>query len=462
MMGLMRDPYALGVGVVFLLSRFILRVLMGMRFDTSSLVWAWQLLDPGWLREDLLRSLWYLHMQPPLFNLLTAFALHLPRSSLFLDLLFLSFGLLTSILLYMLGRELGLSRTLSMVIAIVAFVLNPSSILYETWYFYTYPVLFLTSLLSLLLVRSVRRSTFRRLILALSVLTLLTLLRTSYHLILFVLVGGVMLWYLRTRWRIVLPALLLTSLPTFLWYLKNYALFGTFSPTSWTGMNLTRLVWNMPGWEEERFRELHAEGAVSSLMTVPPFSPPDTYIALLGYSKRTGVVVLDSTVKPTVGTYNYNHAVYVEVSRVLLRDNLKLLLRYPWAYARAALSAIKIFTYPPYAYPQIGRFHLLFDEGNLRVLGKLRVWVGTYDLLYGWFGKRLPGLTVALMLLLLVGLLPRLLRFPDTGTLAVLLLYLIAVHSLLERRENMRFRFQFEPVAVMVVAAGLLSKRNRE
>ncbi len=454
------DPYALCVVAVFLLSRAILRILLGMVFDTSSLIWAWQLLDPVWLKDDLFRSLWYLHMQPPLFNLLTAVALRLPFPDLFLDTLFLTLGLATSLVLYRLGLALGLNRLFSAVLVVVAFVLNPSSILYETWYFYTYPVLFLTSLFSLLLIRTSRRISLAGLLGALSVLTLLTLIRASYHIVLFLIVALPLVWYHVGRWRTVLAATLIAGSPALAWYMKNYALFGTFSATSWTGMNLFRMLWNMRGWDESRFRRLKEEGLVSPLMTVRPFAPPDVYISILGYDRRTGVPSLDSTVKPTVGTYNYNHSVYPTVSRILLRDNLRLFLRYPWAYARSVLSAFKIFTYPPYAYVY-GPLHLLFYEGNMRTFKSLKVWIRTYDLLYGWLGKGFPGLTVLLLLLSFIYTLPRLLKFPGTGTLSLFLIYLIVVHTTFERRENMRFRFQFEPVLVVLVVASLLKRRSK-
>src|SRR5688500_4689088 len=40
----------------------------GIRFDSTSLGWFWQFVDPALLREDYLRSIFYLHAQPPLFN----------------------------------------------------------------------------------------------------------------------------------------------------------------------------------------------------------------------------------------------------------------------------------------------------------------------------------------------------------------------------------------------------------
>jgi len=455
------DPYLLILLAVFVLSRMFLRLVLGVRFDMSSLTWAWQLLDPAWLRSDPITSVWYMHMQPPLFNLLTAFALRTPFPSVVLDVLFLTSGFLIAVLLYRLALQLGLPRPLSAIVVAMVFVLNPSSFLYETWYFYTYPVLFLTALFSLILVRAIRNPTFWRLTAALSVLTVLTLTRSSYHLITFAIVGLALLHFLKERWKIVLMALAITSLPTLLWYGKNYALFGTFSPTSWTGMNLTRLVWNMPGWGEEKFRELHDEGIVSVLMTTYPFSPPEVYSRLIGFNESTGVVVLDAFYEPTTGGPNYNHAVYPLVSGILLRDNINLARRYPYVYVRAVASAFKNFTYPPYAYVYMGRFHLLFDKSNLRIFQRLKPLLRVYDLLYGWPGKRFPGITVLLFIVAFFLLLPRFLKRPDTGVLGLFLLYLIGVHTAFERRENMRFRFQFEAVLVLLIVSKI-TQRNRK
>ncbi|NPA79904.1 MAG: hypothetical protein GXO29_02485 [Thermotogae bacterium] len=446
--------------LIFLLSRAILWIILGVRYDASSLIWAWQLLDPLWLRKDLLTSLWNMHMQPPLFNLLTAVALRFPSPSHLLAPLFFAMGMGTSLLLYGVGVRSGLSRPLSFAVVSLVFTFNPSSFLYETWYFYTYPSLFLTVLLSYLLLRLNDGLTVRRLLPPFIALTLLTLLRSSYHLLLFPLLGGVLLWHHRRRWRIIFAVVLLTSLPTAAWYLKNFALFGNFSATSWTGMNLSRLIWNMPGWERETFLKLHEEGVVSALMTVPPFSPPETYASLLNWSGSTGVAVLDSMREPTTGSPNYNHAVYPKVSRILLRDNLNLVLRFPLAYLRAILSSLKHFTYPPYAYPLTGRFHLLFDRENLKRIYGLRLLIRLYDALYGWLGRKLPGITTLLLLLAFLLLLPGMIRRRDVAPVAVLLLYLLVVHVALERKENMRFKFQFEGVITTVVLANFLKRRR--
>ncbi len=443
--------------ILFALSRLLLRGVVGIRFDTSSLVWAWQLLDPLWLKEEsVLNILKNLHMQPPLFNLLTALTLKagIPPEGV-LDPLFLLMGAGISAFLYLLGLEMGIRPKPSFALVGVSFVLNPSSILYETWYFYTYMTAFLTSALALFLVRFVRTRRTSYLVVALLSLSLLTLTRASYHLVIFPLLAAALWYSVRLKRAVVL--VLLMSTPTLLWYLKNLLLFGLFSPSSWIGMNLQKMVWGMPGWDGKRFQTLHDKGMLSAAMTLPPFSPPEVYAERVEWEKNYGVPSLDSLREPTTGGVNYNHAVYPKVSRLLLRDNLNLFLRHPYVYFRATLSSFKTFTLPPYAY--LDGFRGLFDGVNVEKFESLKVWTGFYNLLYGWFGGRSPGITTLLLIAAFLLLLPSLLRRPDTALLSLLMLYLIGVHTAFERRENMRFKFQFEGVmVVLVVGAAVRSE----
>ena len=56
------------IGVAFGISR-ALYYFLGVRFDSSLLYQAWQILDVNLLRDRLVESLLNLHCQPPLFNL---------------------------------------------------------------------------------------------------------------------------------------------------------------------------------------------------------------------------------------------------------------------------------------------------------------------------------------------------------------------------------------------------------
>ena len=56
------------MAAVFVVSR-IAYFLAGVRFDITFFEWGWQCLDPELLTNRLLESCYYLHSQPPLFNL---------------------------------------------------------------------------------------------------------------------------------------------------------------------------------------------------------------------------------------------------------------------------------------------------------------------------------------------------------------------------------------------------------
>ncbi len=134
----------------FLASR-CLYYTIGVRFDQSLLFYAWQFLDVDLLQNRLFESTYYLHIQPPLFNLflgtiLKAFPQH---SDTAFHVIYLTFGLIMGIALVTLMVKLGISRLLATALAII-FIASPTAILYENWLFYTYPMASVLCLAALL------------------------------------------------------------------------------------------------------------------------------------------------------------------------------------------------------------------------------------------------------------------------------------------------------------------------
>ncbi len=439
--------------ISFLISRVVLRALVGLEYDTSSLRWAWQLLDPTWLKAEPLFHVWHMHMQPPLFNLLTAAVLRIPFPPEYvLDPLYLTLGALTTVVLYSIARRLGLSEMTSSLAVTIIFVLNPASVIYETWYFYTYPSLFLTALATLSMMEFARTRKMLPLIGTFTSLSLLILLRSTYSLLLIPIVGMTLIRYAREMAReIILTATLTGSLPG-LWYVKNTVKFGLPSSSSWFPMNLLRLiVGEHPLLTGNRMRilELYRQGKVSAAAILPPFSPPELYEDVLGPSEPTGVEVLDAHRKPSTGRINYNHRIYLQVFHTLTRDHMSILRSMPYAYAVGMVAGAVYFTLPPYAHIVFSR--RLFTARNRERIRKIRAWLRTYDVLYGWPGGRFPGLTVVLLLVVFLWKLPNAIRDPMRAAPSALLLYLVMVHAPFERGENMRFRFQFESVLMLFV-----------
>ena len=94
------------VVVGYLLSRLMYVVGYGMAFDDSELGSAFQFLDPAELRTNPLRSVFYEHIQPPLFNLYLGLGLRFPDPHAFFAASFRAAGLALHLGLYYRTRRL--------------------------------------------------------------------------------------------------------------------------------------------------------------------------------------------------------------------------------------------------------------------------------------------------------------------------------------------------------------------
>src|ERR1700722_11354372 len=103
----------------FLVSR-VLYYLAGIRFDSSPIASAWQYIDPVLMRTRLLESMFYLHMQPPGFNLAIGSVI--------------AFLLLRLMRLFRIPDWIGAPLT-------IVFIVNPGCVLYENSAVYEYPIL---------------------------------------------------------------------------------------------------------------------------------------------------------------------------------------------------------------------------------------------------------------------------------------------------------------------------------
>ena len=110
----------------------------GGSYLASTLDSAKQFLDPALLQHDLLSSLWYLHSQPPLFNLFLGLVLKAASDPAVLyELCFRISGLLIPLCMYATLALLGANRIAAFLVTLF-FMLNPSLILYESLLYYTH------------------------------------------------------------------------------------------------------------------------------------------------------------------------------------------------------------------------------------------------------------------------------------------------------------------------------------
>jgi hypothetical protein len=319
-------PVALGV--IFILSR-ILYSRAGLQFDAGTITRTWHFIDIYLLKNDLWRSIFYLHTQPPLMNLLTGIGLQLFPASYagIFRAFFLLGGFLLTLAMYLLGNRLGLPQYLSFILA-VWFAISPATLVFENYYFYTYPTTVLLVLSAVFLVRFLENRRAVDGLLFSLVLAVNALTWSLFHLVWLLGCFGMVIFLLKGERRKALwlvPAFLLV----FVWYAKNGILYDSFTASTWAGLNLFKTVTiNIPekvrkGWVKE--------GIVSELALVPPYRSPDVYLEYFPDTPTTGIPLLDE-INMSNGYRNQHHLSYVYAGKRYMKDALHIILHAPRYY----------------------------------------------------------------------------------------------------------------------------------
>jgi hypothetical protein len=443
--------------LVFAVSRVMLYEL-GVRFNANTLLGHGcaafpQLVDPELLRSRLLESVFYLHSQPPLLNLILGIVLKLTESPAqfgrAMHLIYLTLGVSLSVGLYLLLVRLGIRSWPSALIA-AALSATPAFLLYENWLFYEYPVAALLVLSALALHEFLRRGTLWPGIAFFVCLAALIYLRTIFQIVWLVLAVGLLLIARPDLRRLVLTASAVPFLLVLLLLAKNFILFGVPGTSSWLGQNLARVVEpEVPIAERKR---LVARGELSRISVIGPWAAPPEYLAVVRAPHPKGIPVLDQLQKSS-GCWNRNHSVLISTSRDFLSDAITLIGLHPSAYARAIRKGIGLYVRP---------FSL---EGYMDESKILDYTSGFNRLILLQLGTGQAGLTLVLAhvgaflwgLLLTSRLLRR--RLEPTAsavTLAYVWLtfaYVVIVVTFLEATENGRIRFFLDPLVVVLLSA---------
>lgn len=469
-----RAQLAFGLVAVFLVSRAAYFAL-GVRFNDYPLGVYWQFLPVRLLRTRLIESLLHLHAQPPLYNLYLGCVLKLAgeRHAILFHAVNVLLGLGVLLGSLALMRRLGVSRLRAAAVSLW-FVTSPAFVAYENWLFYTLPLAFLLLLSALLLEGFLRRGTAVAGSAFFCVLFAIGASRSLFHLAWFVAIGlGLAAARPRLRGTLLrcgaVPLLLLLAL-----YAKNGVLFGKFGVSSWVGMSLARLtVREMAPDLQER---LIAEGRLSPVSRVVPFSKPDSYPAeLFAVPTRFARVPALASLEKLNDATNFNHFGYLRVSDLYLADALCVLRHEPDVYRRALAEAWEIYFRSPSSLKFLGvdnrrTLATLFDVYDYLFFGRVP-WVGFSRGERGeadFSGARYLGLLLGLPLLLAFGAWVAWggaagQLGPDqrlvVGYLCFNIAWVALVGNLLELGENNRFRFETDPLSLALF--GLLIQRLR-
>jgi len=431
------------------------------RFNDGPLAVYWQYLDPFLLRQRLGQSLFYLHAQPPLFNLYLGLALKTGHERAVFVATYLLSGLAVYVGTFVLMRRLSVSPVVAFALA-TCWATSPAFVAYEDWLFYTLPVAGLLVLAVLVFDRAARSGTARDGFAFAMVVFVLCAARSLYHLLYLVAALG----WLALAWRRPLRALVAGAVPLLLLvtlYAKNAVLFGHFAASTWTGMNLARLTTDALD-QSERAR-LVAQGTLRPVSLVPAFSRPAAYPRAYFETVAGPRARALTWETKTTGTANFNHLGYVAISDDYLRDAAWVLRHRPGAYLRSVREAWEVYFRSP---------------SDLRFLGitnidALRPATDAYDAVF--FGRWAAGenaapqywlLRLGLPLVFAYGLVCALGRAGGreldrsqriaVGFLCFNIAYVALVGNLLELGENNRFRFETDPLSLCLL--GLLLDRS--
>jgi hypothetical protein len=457
-----------GLAAAFVCSRALIRAL-GVEFDTSSLRYFWQFLDVPLLQHHLLSSLWYLHSQPPLYNLWLGLTLKVAggHAETLMHLQYVALGLVFTLLLYALFERVTNRRWLSVAAAAIISV-SPAVLLYENWLFYEYPVaVMLVAALLALAVFAERRSMLSGTAFF-ALLAALVYTRATFQLPWLLLVVGLLLWTMPHARRAVLVSCAVPLLVVVLLYVKNEAVFGIPTTSSWAGMNLAEIAFAKA--PQATINRLIADGTLSSTAAIPAFSPLADYPGAVHRTRRTGVAALDDQVKaPRPGEpdtpVNFNNLAYVAISQQYQHDALRLIETHPGIYLTGVQLGLTRFFEP--------------SSDNLflvRNRGKIGSWNARFNELVLWRFRRVSLLSFALLLAYALALAygvalareirrghsaPTSSRLPVLAVTWLIVVWVSVLTTFGEVSENQRVRFCLDPLVLLLDISALLALTSR-
>jgi len=331
-----------GILILAFIASRMLYFWAGVHFDGETFFRGWQFIDPLLLKTDLWRSIYYLHSQPPLLNAFTGVVLQVfPENYVIVFHFFhLTCGVVLLFSIYGMGLKLGFQPWFAALISIW-FMVSPVTIVYENWYMYAYPLTAALCFSGYFLFRFVETARSSDGILFSLPLAMMSLTWGLFHISWFIVCLGIGIFAILKKRQIKFTiGLLLALILVVSWYGKNAIVFGSFTASSWGGMNLSKIVTlGVPGDVRKAWIK---EGIISDLGRFPPFRSPDTYLGYFPDTPVTGIPLLDE-IEYSTHFPNYHHLVYVKASRQTMKDSFRMILQAPGQYVHALIQSTYIY-----------------------------------------------------------------------------------------------------------------------
>lgn len=318
----------------------------GQRFSTAYLDYGWQLVPWDILSKRPLQSVWFLHIQPPLWNLTLG---GLARLSPFTDAITLqalqaAIGATGAACAATIARRCRLGLVASVVVALIA-TANPEVL--RNAFEPTYELATSTLLLAVVVVlaRFAAEPSWRRGPLLLAVAgTTVVLTRSLYHPVWLAVLLAAALVLARRHLdrRQVLAALAVPVLLIGGWTAKNQALYGRATLSSWFGMNLQRAV--IPVLDKDELDRMYAEGKVSDVAMIGPFGAYSLYQPVVPPCTPDHDDPSVDTATRTTDEFspNFNYECYLPIFDQAGDDAWAVIREHPGAYVEGRLWSARV------------------------------------------------------------------------------------------------------------------------
>lgn len=321
----------------------------GGRFDVYAHNF-WQIVDGELLRNRLWESLWYLHIQPPLFNAYLGAVQKIPWLEpywvYYISYLTLSFA--AAFALFNLICEFRVHPGIALGVVSLC-LLTPSWMLYEHWLFYEFPTMALSIFAVARMQRRLKNPTAWNAFILFAILALLFFLRPIFHWAWFAASFFLLLAAAPSASKSLIKGAAIPALLIALFLVKNYWLFGVGSTSTWLGPNLLLMTNHVSYFEHNRNS---LDDTFSPIVGVRPFASLEEYEKWIpGVAKQTwGAPVLDA-IQRSDGTNNYNHGAYLAIYRYQMQDAIVMIKRFPWKYWKRVCESYRRFCYPSWNNP---------------------------------------------------------------------------------------------------------------
>ena len=436
--------------ILFVISRIIVRF-FGVHFTYIALYQYWQYLDVETLRHNLFRGIWYDHAQPPGFNLLLGIVLKLSGShaAFAFNILFKAITLANVFLLLNILKRLITNRNLPLVITLI-YLLSPATMILESELFYTTFISMLLLLSAYFLLCFQQKQSWLNGIGIFSPLAVLCLTRSMYHVAWLLVVAVAVLFYYRNKngfGKLITSSVFCLMLVAG-WYVKNYFVFGSFSTSTWIGMNMSRNVFHDN--EIKDSSRIEAYEAFSKISCYKKFISGDLEKKFNGINDRD----LLSEMKND-SFINENHIDYIEISKKYMDASKAYIKSHPVAYLKNVLQSTIIFFTPATRYP-------LAEEKA----GEIKYYDAAYSFNLSHFAEGKQQRRIALT----ISSIPKILiyftvfflivrsvtKYKKISLLNLIITITIGfvffISSIFEHYENMRFRYEIEPLFLILLA----------